>query len=433
MAQTEILITGRETLRAAVLFFRIRFAMKNSNFNLVSFFLRNAKYRHLMMLVLLIPTGLFAQLKHADSLVVAAERPGAYLPLLYGKKVAVVANQTSMVQHTHLVDFLLENKVAVQKVFAPEHGFRGTASAGETVDNETDAKTGLPLVSLYGSNKKPTAAQLKGIELVVFDIQDVGARFYTYISTLTYVMEACANAGVAVVVLDRPNPNGHYVDGPVLEKKHSSFIGLHPVPVVHGLTIGEYAKMVVGEGWIKTTAPLKLTVVPVFGYDHNTLYSLPIPPSPNLPNDTAIVLYPSLCLFEGTSVSVGRGTNKPFQVIGAPYFTEYSMEFTPTDRTGAINPKYEGVPCKGHNLSLFAILYLRGDEQLYLNWLIQAYQLAPDKDNFFTSFFTLLAGTEKLQQQIQAGNTVEEIRASWQADLQQFKKMRKRYLLYPED
>ncbi len=407
--------------------------MKNSNFKVTPCFLRLAKYRHLAVLLLWIPAALSAQLKEPDSLVVAAERPGAYLPLLYGKKVGLVANQTSLVHEQHLVDYLLENGVQLKRVFAPEHGFRGMASAGEHITNGTDVKTGLPLISLYGKNKKPSAAQLDGLDIVVFDIQDVGARFYTYISTLSLVMDACAEAGVEVMVLDRPNPHGYYVDGPVLEPRHSSFVGMHPIPIVHGLTVGEYAKMVQGEGWLKSTKPLTLRVVPIHGYTHRTLYRLPVPPSPNLPNDTAIILYPSLCLFEGTNVSVGRGTNKPFQVIGAPYFTESSISFTPEDKTGAKNPKYEGKACKGHDLSLFAVFYLRGDESLYLNWLVQAYEIAPEKDAFFTSFFTLLAGTKKLQEQIEAGMTAAEIKAGWQPELTEYKQMRKKYLLYSED
>lgn len=431
MAQTEILITGRETLREAVLFFSILFAMKNSTFKIVPSFFGQAKYKHMLMLLLFVPATILAQLLPSDSLVVAAERPGAYLPLLYGKKVAVVANQTSTVHNMHLVDYLLSKKVEVQKVFSPEHGFRGTASAGEAVANNKDVKTGLPIVSLYGSNKKPTLEQLKGLDVVVFDIQDVGARFYTYISTLSYVMEACADAGVEVIILDRPNPNGYYVDGPVLEKEHSSFVGLHQVPIVHGLTVGEYATMVLGEGWLKSTKKPKLTVVPVYGYTHNTKYSLPVPPSPNLKNDTAIILYPSICLFEGTNVSVGRGTNKPFQVIGAPYFKDATLTFVPKDMEGAKNPKLEGVVCKGYDLSLFAVYYLQGDSQLYLSWLVQAYEIAPQKKEFFTPFFTLLAGTEKLQKQIESGMSAEEIRATWQPDLNKFKKMRAKYLLYP--
>ncbi len=432
MAQTEILMTGREIFREAVLLFRILFAMKNATFNVRQYFLEVPKYRHYTLLVLLFCTTVSAQLKVSDSLVVAAERPGAYLPLLYGKSVALVANQTSMVKNQHLADYLLQNNVALKKVFAPEHGFRGTASAGEKVADGKDAKTGLPVVSLYGNNKKPTQAQLQGLDVVIFDIQDVGARFYTYISTLTYVMEACAEAGIAVIVLDRPNPNGYYVDGPILEPEHKSFVGLHPVPIVHGLTIGEYAKMVNGEGWLTAKATCKLTVVPVYGYNHHTQYVLPVAPSPNLPTEASIVLYPTLCLFEGTSVSVGRGTNKPFEQIGAPYFTEYSVTFTPKSNEGAKNPKYENELCYGHDFTQFALYYMKGNGGLYLNWLVQSYELAPNKDKFFTDFFTTLAGTKTLQQQVEKGLNADEIAATWQKGLEEYQLMRRKYLLYAE-
>jgi len=382
---------------------------------------------------MLLPLLLSAQLKSSDSILVAAERPGAYLPLLYGKKVAVTANQTSMVNSTHLVDFLIENDVAVKKVFSPEHGFRGTASAGEKVKDGVDTPTGLPIISLYGSNKKPTADQIRDIDVVVFDIQDVGARFYTYISTLSYIMEACAEEGKKVVVLDRPNPHGYYVAGPVLKPGFESFVGMHPIPVVHGLTVGEYAKIVNGEGWLKDGVQCDLEVVRVHGWDHQTEYKLPVKPSPNLPNQQAIILYPSLCFFEGTNVSVGRGTDKPFQQIGAPWFEEGNQVFIPQSTAAAKYPKFEGEECRGYDLSQFANHYLQGKGELYLFWLAESYQSAKDKSKFFSrpEFFDLLAGTDQLRKGIIAGKSVEEMRLEWQDDLDDFKRLRQKYLLYP--
>jgi uncharacterized protein YbbC (DUF1343 family) len=390
-----------------------------------------AKYRQTLGLILLITASIFSQIVNAQTPKVAAERPGAYLPLLYAKKVAVVANQTSVVGQQHLVDFLLANDVEITKIFAPEHGFRGEASAGETIKNGRDEKTNLPVISLYGANKKPTAQQLVGVELIIFDIQDVGARFYTYISTLSYVMEAAAENKIKVVVLDRPNPNGHYVDGPILEKGFESFVGMHPVPIVHGLTVGEYAKMVNGEGWLKNSLRCNLEVVTCQNYTHKTEYHLPIKPSPNLPNHYAVTLYPTLCLFEGTNVSVGRGTDAPFQQIGAPYFSDSSVAFTPKDRPGAMNPKYEGQLCLGYNLNQFAEYYLYQAGELYLFWIIEAYKMAPDKDDFFNSFFNKLAGNATLQQQIKAGLSPEEIRLTWATGLADYIQMRQKYLLYP--
>lgn len=391
-----------------------------------------AKYRQLMWVALLLPILSFSQIKYADSAVMAADRPGSYLPLLYGKSVGVVANQTSITKDGHLVDYLVANKVAVRKVFAPEHGFRGTASAGEVIKDGKDVKTGLPIVSLYGSNKKPTAEQLADVDVVVFDIQDVGARFYTYISTLTYVMEACAENGKKVIVLDRPNPNGYYVDGPVLKDGFESFVGMHHIPVVHGMTIGEYAKMVNGEKWLKDGVQCQLDVVTCENWDHSMTYSLPVKPSPNLPNDDAIILYPSLCFFEGTTVSVGRGTDKPFQQFGAPYFKEAQYSFTPQSNEGAKFPKYEGEQCNGFVLNDFAQFYLNGLGELYLHWLVEAYNMAPEKDKFFNSFFEKLAGTDQLRKDIIAGKTAEQIRESWKEEVSEFKRLRRKYLLYKD-
>ncbi len=364
-------------------------------------------------------------------------RPGAnnlkqYLPTLKGKSIAIVANQTSMVGKTHLVDTLIKLGIKIKKVFGPEHGFRGEADAGEKVNTGVDAKTKLPLISLYGKNKKPTNEQLSDVELVIFDIQDVGCRFYTYISTLTYTMEACAENGKELIVLDRPNPNGHYVDGPILESEFQSFVGLHPVPIVHGCTVGEYAQMVKGQGWIKNASTLKLTVVAVEGWNHKLSYSLPVRPSPNLPNDKAVWLYPSLCLFEGTTLSVGRGTNKPFQCIGYPKMPDGKYTFTPRSLPGAKSPPYLDTICNGFLLEDFAENYLHDLGQLYLFWLLESYKTYPKKELFFTSFFEKLAGTANLRIQIIDGKSEEEIRKSWQKDLKDFKTIRKKYLLYPD-
>ena len=377
-----------------------------------------------------------------------ADQTSKYLPLLKNKNIAVVANQTSLIYkkthsswlvdpetndkffhktyHTynHIIDSLINLNINIQKVFAPEHGFRGKADAGEAIADGKDIKTGIPIISLYGKNKKPSQEQLNGIDLVVFDIQDVGARFYTYISTLHYVMEACAEARIPVIVLDRPNPNGHYIDGPVLEPEHKSFVGMHPVPVVYGMTIGEYGQMINGEKWLTNGIQCDLTVIPLENYMHKSLYSLPIKPSPNLPNDTSINLYPSLCFFEGTNISAGRGTDKQFQIYGSPFLKKTSFSFTPQANEGAKYPKYKGEECFGEDLSSYEYL-----NSLNLSWLIKAYKQSPKKD-FFNAFFTKLAGTQKLQQQIEQELSEEEIKTSWKEGLENFKKVRKQYLLY---
>jgi len=349
-----------------------------------------------------------------------------YLPLLKDKKIGIVTNQTGILSNkTHLVDFLLEKKVTVQTIFAPEHGFRGTADAGEHVVDGKDPKTGLSIISLYGDNKKPKAAQLAGIDIMIFDLQDVGARFYTYISSLHYVMEACAENNVPLIILDRPNPNGSIVDGPLLEKEFTSFVGMHPIPLLHGMTIGEYAQMINGEKWLKNAVQCKLTVIPCIDYNRKMEYSLLVKPSPNLPNDQSINLYASLCLFEGTNVSMGRGTEKQFQIYGSPYLTKTNFSFTPKPNFGAKDPLYNGKECFGEDLTSYPKL-----TQLELKWLIKAYQNTSDKTKFFNAFFTKLAGTKKLQQQIENGVSEDQIRKSWQKDLETFKKMRKAYLLY---
>lgn len=349
-----------------------------------------------------------------------------YLPLLNDKKIAIVTNQSGLLSNnTHIVDFLLEKNIAIQKIFAPEHGFRGTADAGEHVVDGKDAKTGLPIVSLYGDNKKPKAGQLAGIDIMVFDLQDVGARFYTYISSLHYVMEACAENNIPLIILDRPNPNGNVVDGPILEMEYSSFVGMHPIPVLHGMTIGEYGQMINGEKWLKNGVQCKLKVIPCTNYNHRMNYSLPVKPSPNLPNDQAINLYASLCFFEGTNVSVGRGTEKQFQIYGSPYLPKSGFSFFPKPNVGAQNPIYNGVECFGEDLSAIAKV-----KQLELKWLIKAYQTTSDKSKFFNAFFTKLAGTEKLQTQIENAVPEGEIRKTWQQGLIEFKKIRSQYLIY---
>lgn len=349
-----------------------------------------------------------------------------YIPLLKDKKVGIVTNQTGLLSNKkHVVDFLLEKKINIQTIFAPEHGFRGTADAGEHVVDGKDSKTGLSIISLYGDNKKPKPEQLSGIDVMVFDLQDVGARFYTYISSLHYVMEACAENNVPLIIFDRPNPNGRIVDGPLLEKEFTSFVGMHPIPLLHGMTIGEYAKMINGEKWLKNAAQCKLTVIPCVNYNRKMDYSLLAKPSPNLPNDQSINLYASLCLFEGTNVSMGRGTEKQFQIYGSPYLTKTNFSFTPKPNFGAKDPVYNGVECFGEDLTSYPKL-----QQLELKWLLKAYQNTSDKTKFFNPFFTKLAGTKKLQQQIESGTSEENIRKSWVKDLEAFKKMRMKYLIY---
>ncbi len=355
-----------------------------------------------------------------------AEQMDLYLPQLEGKNIALIVNQTSMIGNTHLVDTLLSRGIAVKKVFAPEHGFRGEADAGETVKNATDQRTGLPIISLYGKNKKPTSEQLDGIDIVLFDIQDVGTRFYTYISTMHYAMEACAENKKSMMILDRPNPNGHYIDGPVLEAAHKSFVGMHPIPVVHGLTVGELAKMINGEKWLNNGLQCEVEIIKVKHYTHDTAYELPVRPSPNLPNQQSILLYPSICFFEGTPVSLGRGTLFPFQVLGYPDPSFGDFEFTPVSTAGAKNPPHENKKCYGVDLRNTKVA-----DGIDLSYLIDFYSKSKQKDKFFTNYFKLLAGTEELQKQIAAGLSEEEIKESWQDELQEYKGMREKYLLYP--
>ena len=379
-----------------------------------------------------IPNNLNPKTITADSIKVGAQRTEIYLPLLKGKNVAVVANYTSMIGKTRLVDSLISLGIAVKKIFSPEHGFRGKADAGELVNNSIDSKTGLPIISLYGNHLKPKSSELNGIDIVIYDIQDVGVRFYTYISTMTYVMEACAENNIEFLILDRPNPNGYYIDGPVLEKEFSSYVGLHPVPIVYGMTVAEYALMVNEEGWLKNGIKCKLKYIKVSNYNHSYFYNLPIPPSPNLPNMNAVYLYPSLGLFEGTVMSVGRGTDYAFQVIGHPDLKSNNFSFTPESRNGATNPPFKKVKCNGFNLDNFASIYLKNLRSIYLYWLIATYKELSDKTKYFNSYFDQLAGTAKLRQQIIAGVSEEEIHKSWKSDIGKFKIIRKKYLLYPD-
>ncbi|MDQ3190088.1 MAG: DUF1343 domain-containing protein [Bacteroidota bacterium] len=360
-----------------------------------------------------------------------AEKTTQYLPMIEGKSIAVLVNQSSVLNNVHLVDSLLSLGIKVKKVFCPEHGFRGDADAGELVKNYTDKTTHLPIISLYGNNKKPKVADLKGIDVVVFDLQDVGARFYTYISTMHYMMETCAENNIKLIILDRPNPNGFYVDGPILESQYKSFVGMHNVPVVHGMTVGEYASMINEEGWLANKVKTDLTIIKIDGYTHNDLYQLPIKPSPNLSTMEAIYLYPSLCFFEGTVISVGRGTDKPFSIIGHPELKNHSFNFTPKSIPGASkNPPYEGILCKGYDLTDYGKNFILNSPRLHLQWLIKTYEDSPDKNAYFNPFFNNLAGNAKLRQQISAGLSEQEIRKTWQADLEKFKQLRKKYLLY---
>jgi uncharacterized protein YbbC (DUF1343 family) len=361
----------------------------------------------------------------------AAEDLSRYIALLEGKKVGLTANHTTLGENNeHLLDILLKNKVDIVKIYSPEHGFRGTASEGEIIGNSKDSKTGIPIISLYGDNKKPTKQQVNDIDCMVFDMQDVGTRFYTYLSTMHYVMEACAENNIPLVVLDRPNPNGFYIDGPVLEPANKSFIGMHKIPVVHGMTLGELALMINGEKWLAGGIECKLTVIPCVDYTHKSKYRVPVAPSPNLPDMQSIYLYPSLCLFEGTPLSVGRGTAFPFQVIGHPYFkgdNKYPFSFTPKLSVGKIKPLLEGKVCYGKDFRYFDTENIT---EINLDWIIEAYNAYNPKNNFFKPIFRKLAGNNILQQQIAEGKTAKEIKQSWKKDLDAFKIKRQKYLLY---
>jgi uncharacterized protein YbbC (DUF1343 family) len=365
--------------------------------------------------------------KQSKKILPGAYQLSKYLPLLKNKKIAIVGNQTSEINYTHLVDTLLTLKVNIVKVFAPEHGFRGKASAGEQVKNSTDIKTGLPIISLYGKHKKPTTEDLQDIDILLFDIQDVGARFYTYLSTLHYIMEAAAEQNKKVIVLDRPNPNSDYIDGPVMQDANKSFVGLHPVPVVYAMTIGEYAQMINGENWLKNAVKADLTIIKISNYKHGDKYELPVKPSPNLPNYQAVRLYPSLCLFEGTDISCGRGTDFQFQVYGSPNLPKSDISFVPRPNEGSKWPKHEGKKCYGTDLR-----NITPPTEFHIEWLIDAYQNFNNKETFFNQFFIKLAGDTNLQTQIIAGTTIDKIRLSWQKDLNVFKQVRRKYLLYQQ-
>ncbi len=363
-----------------------------------------------------------------------ADRLDQYLPLIAGRQIALVANHTSVVGGRHLVDTLLASGIdrnQVVKVFAPEHGFRGDQAAGVQIEDGTDPLTGIPVASLYGSHKKPTAKELQGIELIIFDLQDVGARFYTYISTLHYVMEACAENNIPLLLLDRPNPNGAYVDGPVLDTAFSSFVGMHPIPVVYGLTIGELAGMINGEGWLNKGIKCDITVIPCENYSRGQAYTMPVSPSPNLANNHAVLMYPSTCFFEGTVLSEGRGTAMPFEIYGHPELPG-DFSFTPESIPGvARNPKFEGQICHGEDLSSFCPE--AGWTRIHLQFILEAYEAFPGKDEFFTSYFNTLAGSDNLRKQVEAGWDEERIRASWQGDLEIYKEKRRKYLIYDEN
>ena len=361
-----------------------------------------------------------------------ADQLNLYLPKLRGKRISLVVNHTSLVDTTHLVDTLLASDIKIVNIFAPEHGFRGKADAGEHVDNEIDGTTGIPIISLYGSKRGPSKDDLSETDLVIFDIQDVGARFYTYISTMHYVMEACAESRIPFMVLDRPNPNGHYVDGPIREEKYKSFVGMHPVPVVYGMTIGEYAQMINGEGWLDQSKKCKLEVVPIKNYTHQSMYELPKAPSPNLPNLRSILLYPSLCFFEGTPLSIGRGTTTQFQIIGHPDIAEGSYTFTPKSMFGAAHPKLKDKLCRGESLVEKTNEQIFNEGQINLNHLLKYFHLYPDKATFFNKnkWIDKLAGTSALREDILAGKSEEEIRKPWQPGLDAFREVRKKYLIY---
>jgi uncharacterized protein YbbC (DUF1343 family) len=472
MAVMAIFIIGAEILLLWSLAVMSRFAIKYSNFNSM---ISNLVFKNTVLFSVLLMFSCSAQNGKAKSgktegtikstetspvplegIITGAENAAAYLPLLKDKKVGIVTNQTgvlfldnstydtlsngkSIIKRFYKrndgnefvnygysdVDFLLKKNITLAKIFAPEHGFRGTADAGEHVVDGKDTQTGLPIISLYGDNKKPKAQQLAGLDVLVFDLQDVGARFYTYISSLHYIMEACAENNIQLIILDRPNPNGRIVDGPILEKENTSFIGMHPIPTLHGMTIGEYGKMINGEKWLKNGIQCKLTVIPCLNYKRDMFYSLPVKPSPNLPNDQAINLYASLCLFEGTNVSSGRGTEKQFQIYGSPFLPKTGFSFTPVSNFGSKDPMNKGLLCYGEDLTQEPKVH-----QLELKWLIKSYNETSDQTKFFTPFFTKLAGTKKLQQQIEAGVSESDIRKSWEKGLADFKEMRKKYLIY---
>jgi uncharacterized protein YbbC (DUF1343 family) len=390
--------------------------------------------KRLCLIILLLKLCLPTFAAPPDTLLTGADRTELYLNYLKNKKIGMVINPTSVIGKNQVssADSLLKSGIRITKIFGPEHGFRGNASNGATVDDSVDPKTGIPVISLYGKHYKPTPADMQGIDLMIFDIQDVGARFYTYLSTLHYVMEACAENHVELMILDRPNPNGFYVDGPMLDTAYRSFVGLDPLPVVHGLTIAEYAQMINGEGWLKNHVQCKLKIIKMAGYDHARPYTLPINPSPNLNTPKSILLYPSVCLFEGTTLSLGRGTLEPFQVLGHPLLNgQFKFAFTPVSIPGmSEDPPQKEKTCYGIDLRNYDVSQFRSSKKINILWLIKLYKAFPDKEHFFNAYFTKLAGTDQLRKQIEAGKSEEEIRESWEPALGRYKEMRKKYLLY---
>jgi uncharacterized protein YbbC (DUF1343 family) len=387
----------------------------------------------LLILFILCLSVLSVKAQQPQKIEVGAERTSLYLPLLHGKRVAVLTNQTGRIGNENIVDFLHNKKVQIVTIFSPEHGFRGNADAGENVANSIDIKTGIPICSLYGSNAgKALDSMMKSIDVVILDLQDVGLRYYTYLTTMVHVMNACAVHHVRLIVLDRPNPNGFYVDGPILDMRYKSGVGSVPVPVVHGMTLGELARMINGERWLSNGAQCDLTIIPCLYYTHAMHYQLPMPPSPNLPNMRSVYLYPSLCYFEATPISVGRGTDAPFQQFGNPKMTGYSYSFTPRSMTGAKNPPQLNQCCYGVNLQVSPsdnVLFSHGVD---LSYLVEAYKNLHIGDAFFSSFFERLIGVQYVRQMIEAGKSAAEIKACWKSDVEKFKKERKPYLLYPE-
>lgn len=399
---------------------------------------RFAKYLNLFTIILALTCASCAQSKptgnlQAERIFVGAERLDTLLPLIKGKRVGISTNHSGRIGSIHLVDSLLTLNIKVEKIFSPEHGFRGDGDAGEVIVSQVDARTGLEVISLYGSKKKPLKSDLAGVDIMLFDMQDVGLRFYTYISTMHYVMEACAENEIPIIILDRPNPNGFFIDGPILDTTFRSFVGMHPVPIVHGMTIGEYALMINGEGWLEKSAKCNLTVIRCLNYTHDSIYSPPIPPSPNLPNQRAILLYPSLGFFEGTEISIGRGTDFPFQVFGHPKLPKTSFTFTPESRPGASkNPPLLGKTCYGYDLRDYSTSFFVNSRSINLDWLLYAYNSYPAKNEFFSNYFNTLSGTDLLQIQIKQGLSADSIRMLWKKPIEQFKIIRKKYLLYPD-
>lgn len=395
------------------------------------------RYAGLIFKVLLL-TFLFLQACSATSgvsyqpVLTGADQTSLYLHLLKDKAVGLVANHTTVIGYTHLADSLIKSGVDLKKIFAPEHGFRGDADAGAEIGNTVDLKTGIPVISLYGSKTKPSAEDLKGIEIMVYDIQDVGVRFYTYISTLHYVMEACAASHIPLMVLDRPDPLGFYIDGPVLDPDYKSFVGMHPIPVVYGMTVGELAQMINGEGWLASGRKCDLSVIPCSHYDHNTCYTLPVNPSPNLNCMEAIYLYPSMCFFEGTVMSLGRGTSFPFRVAGHPDYPVKTFSFVPAANSGNKDPKFRDKTCYGIDLRSITVAQLRQMKTLNMEWLVETYKSMGLGESFFTDYIDKLAGSDALRKQILSGAGEVQIRQSWQADLQKFKLIRKKYLIYKD-